>query len=387
VQVTGANGTLTSTNARLHVVADTISPVLLAGYASANSILLSFSEKMGASATTVGNYLVTNSAGASFSATGATLQDGTNVVLTFASLPAAQYYVVVNNVRDASAAGNLIAANSIIKTGFDDTVRTYGDSWRYDQRGISLGTAWTARTYDDSAWSGSGPGLLDGKAGGRVASTLPFPVGTVILAPTNGSVYLTNTYFRTHFTSYASGTGTLTFTTVIDDGGVIYLNGAEVSRIRMNSGTVNYTTFANASVGDAALEGPFVVTVTNLLAGDNVIAVEVHQNATGSSDVTWGGEFSIFVPSSIPVFIPPPPACTNIALVLPTLRSQRVNGTNTLLSWSNPATNTCGSNAVFTLQQTLSLSNPASASRWTNVTAVSPYTAIGTNTRFFRLKL
>jgi hypothetical protein len=127
--------------------------------------------------------------------------------------------------------------------------------------------------------------------------------------------------------------------------------------------------------------------VTNLAIGDNVIAVEIHQNGTASTDITWGGQFSLFVPSTIPVPVPPLSACTNIALTLPALRFQRVNGTNTLLSWTNPATNTCGSNAVFTLQQTLSLSNPASASRWSNVTAVGPYTAIGTNTRFFRLKL
>jgi hypothetical protein len=123
------------------------------------------------------------------------------------------------------------------------------------------------------------------------------------------------------------------------------------------------------------------------LAADNVIAVEVHQNATGSSDITWGGEFSVFVPSSVLPTNQPSP-CTSIPLALPTLRFQRASGTNVVLSWTNPATNTCGSNAIFTLQQTLSITNPISATVWTDVTTVSPYTAIGTNrSRFFRLKL
>ena len=50
---------------------------------------------------------------------------------------------------------------------------------------------------------------------------------------------------------------------------------------------VSHTTFATASVGDAAIEGPFVVPDGVLQAGTNVVAAEVHQNAVGSSDVVF----------------------------------------------------------------------------------------------------
>lgn len=382
---------ITSTNARLKVVADTGAPSLLAGYANANSITLSFSEPVSvASATAVGNYAVTNGAGQTFAVTGASVSDGTNVVLSFASLPPNVYFVVVNNVRDASVAGNLIAPNSAVRTGFDAAVLTFASTWRYDQSGVNLAAqGWTNRTYNDAGWP-SGPGLLDGKAGGRAAATLPLPVGTVLLAPTNGpgGRYLTNVYFRAHFNSYASGPGTITFNTALDDGAVIYLNGVELNRIRMPAAptVIAYTTFASTSVGDATVEGPFTFAVSNLVAGDNVIAAEVHQNGTGSTDVTWGGEFSLFIPSSV---LPTnqPPTCTPTAVASPLLQFGRSNGTNVVLSWTNPTTNTCGDRAVFTLQQALTIANPPSATVWNNVTTTSPYTAIGTNVaRFFRLR-
>jgi len=385
------NGSVTSTNARLHVLSDTIAPILLAAHADVNSILVTFSENMGAaSANNVANYKVTNSLGQIFSPTSAALNNGNSVLLSFSSLPADVYYVVVNNVRDSSSAGNLVKANSTVRAGFQGQVIDYGDTWRYDQRAIDLSAqGWTARTYNDGVWTGSGPGLLDGKAGGRTASTLPLPVGTVLNPPANnGGTYLTTTYFRKHFSSYGVGVGDITFSTVMDDGAVIYLNGTEITRTRMPAGTVAFATQANGTaVGDATIEGPSTFTVSNLLAGDNVIAVEVHQNGTASSDVTWGGNFSVSTPSAIVIDLPPPPACTNITFAAPSLKYQRASGTNLVLSWINPATNSCGSNAVFTLQQSLSFTNPASATAWSDVTTVSPYTAIGTNrSRFFRLK-
>jgi hypothetical protein len=85
--------------------------------------------------------------------------------------------------------------------------------------------------------------------------------------------------------------------------------------------------------------------------------------------------------------VPTSSGCTTIPFNLPSLVFQRASGTNVVLSWTNPVTNNCGSNLVFTLQQALSLSNPSSATVWSDLTATSPYTAVGTNaSRFFRLK-
>jgi hypothetical protein len=51
---------------------------------------------------------------------------------------------------------------------------------------------------------------------------------------------------------------------------------------------------ANRTVGDSAeTEGPVSIPVTNIIAGDNVIAVSVHEASAASSDMYWAGEFSL----------------------------------------------------------------------------------------------
>lgn len=112
-------------------------------------------------------------------------------------------------------------------------------------------------------------------------------------------------YFRTHFTYSGSLAGvTLTANIMLDDGAVIYLNGVEATRVRMDPGTVTFLTHANTNVSDAAVE-TISIPATSLVVGDNVIAVSVHQNSAvdqsataGSSDVTWGMKLDANVSTS-----------------------------------------------------------------------------------------
>jgi len=163
------------------------------------------------------------------------------------------------------------------------------NSWRYQQTTNFDGVNWTAPAFDDSAWP-SGPGLL-------YVETSPF------VTPRNTPLVLgRNTYyFRTHFqfTNGASG-ASLVFSNLIDDGAVIYLNGTEVQRVRMLASPtpIVYGTFASASplpIGDAERYDVFALTgdiLTNLLNGDNVLAVEVHQRTAGDTDIVWGAALS-----------------------------------------------------------------------------------------------
>ena len=74
-----------------------------------------------------------------------------------------------------------------------------------------------------------------------------------------------------------------------DDGCVIYLNGVEVVRSNMPSGTVTYTTRATTAIGgtdeSAWLEAP--IDPALLVAGTNVIAVELHQQSPTSTDISF----------------------------------------------------------------------------------------------------
>jgi hypothetical protein len=164
----------------------------------------------------------------------------------------------------------------------------YGDTWRYNDKNVDLGTAWQASTYNDSAWP-QGPGLL-----GFETATLPSPG---IRTSFTNSQQLTY-YARTRFTYSGSLKGvTMTIDQVLDDGAVYYLNGKEIGRSNMPAGTITFTTAASSAVGDATEQlGVITADGSALVNGTNVLAVEIHQSSTSSSDVVFGMRLNISVP-------------------------------------------------------------------------------------------
>jgi hypothetical protein len=161
------------------------------------------------------------------------------------------------------------------------------DSWKYEGTGTDLGTAWRGNGYNDSLWP-AGPGLLWTANTSRTSNITGGPLQTW-LGQTPGALPPTS-YFRTHFTNTlpASAAVSLSVSTVVDDGVVVYLNGTEAFRLGITDVPVLYSSYANRTVGDAGTEGPAVFDNTLLAAGDNVLAAEVHQANSGSSDVIWG---------------------------------------------------------------------------------------------------
>ncbi len=150
--------------------------------------------------------------------------------------------------------------------------------WSYEQSGASLASSWYEPTYADSAWP-TGAGVLYVES-----SNLSGPKNTEL------TLGATTYYFRTHFTldTSPSNVTQLELTVLIDDGAVVYLNGREVLRLGMPVGAIDYETQAGRTVGNAEYEGPFAIPTNSLLQGDNVIAVEVHQINSTSSDIVMG---------------------------------------------------------------------------------------------------
>ena len=72
-----------------------------------------------------------------------------------------------------------------------------------------------------------------------------------------------------------------------DDGAVVYLNGTEVARDNLAEGEVTYTTTADNASDDGALFHEFALDTTELVEGSNVLAVEVHQVSSSSSDLSF----------------------------------------------------------------------------------------------------
>ncbi len=173
-----------------------------------------------------------------------------------------------------------------------------GSTWRYNDKGIDLtATPWNQPGYYDLFWS-NGPaplGYSDNGAHTNITTSLSWgPVQTNKL-PTY--------YFRQTF--YADALpGPLTFNIRRDDGVVLYLNGSEILRNGMPAGPINYATWANQTISEAAqyAYNQFTnVTATNMVLGANTLAVEVHQVNATSSDIVLDVEMLGNAPRFPPV--------------------------------------------------------------------------------------
>jgi hypothetical protein len=162
-----------------------------------------------------------------------------------------------------------------------DTLIATGSVWKYLDTGTNLGAAWRDLSFDDSAWA-SGRAQL-GYGDGDEA--------TVVSFGTNANAKYITTYFRHAFAiADPSSYTNLLVRLLRDDGGAVYLNGTEVFRSNMPTGSIANVTLASASVpaGDETSNfHPNLVSAALLVAGTNVVAVEIHQNAANSSDLSF----------------------------------------------------------------------------------------------------
>ena len=160
-----------------------------------------------------------------------------------------------------------------------------GAQWRYYDSGNLAGTIWRSNGFFDSTWnSGAAPlGYGDDNI-----------VTTVKYGPSTTARHIT-TWFRHSFTvDDPARFLSVTLGLIRDDGAAVYLNGIEIFRSNLPSGTLSAITRASASVGD-----PDEITVhetkvdpKGFRTGANVLAVEVHQFTPNSSDIRFNLQLS-----------------------------------------------------------------------------------------------
>ena len=159
-----------------------------------------------------------------------------------------------------------------------------GSSWLYNDSGMALPNSWNTTTYNDTNWVYGDAQLGYGE--GDEATVVDFGSD-----PNNKHI---TTYLRHKFTvDDASLYDSLVFNLLRDDGAIVYLNGTEVHRSNMPSGTVGFDTLASSAVTGGA-ESTFYEFKTGaslLTNGINVIAVELHQASASSSDLSF--DFSL----------------------------------------------------------------------------------------------
>ncbi|MES2591109.1 MAG: PQQ-dependent sugar dehydrogenase [Bacteroidota bacterium] len=181
----------------------------------------------------------------------------------------------------------LVGTDDISYTAvFKDTIIPSSDlilansAWKYLADGSNQGTIWRNGYFTDTSWptGNSQLGYGDGDE------------ATLVGYGTSSTNKFITTYFRKSFNvTDAAAVQGLELSLMRDDGAVVYLNGIEVYRTNMPTGTISYNTLASTYV-DGAAESAYIVANINknsLITGTNTLAVEIHQNAVSSSDISF----------------------------------------------------------------------------------------------------
>ena len=194
-----------------------------------------------------------------------------------------------------------------------------GTAWKYLDTGEDLGpsnqpgtaAAWFHPAYNDAAWlPGSTPLSYTNDDPAAADQSTDLRYGTV---PTDDPLHpnklndanakLPTYYFRTKFAVTAqqiSDTQALFVSLRRDDGAIVYLNGTELFRHNLPQGAVGRATLATVTAGggENATYFRMMVPKSVLIAGDNTLAVEIHQASATSSDIMMDVRVDAAVPTS-----------------------------------------------------------------------------------------
>jgi hypothetical protein len=205
-------------------------------------------------------------------------------------------------------------------------ILTNGSLWSYDNNGVQPpndgeGDVWSSPNFDDSLWLS---GFTEIGGGDAVAppnnNTERTPINIGPAAARFSAVY----FRKTFVVADPSAFGSLIVRSLHDDGSAVYLNGALVATFNTTNEVGVPFAYTDLAAGAPADDGTFYYSsniVNSLVAGVNTLAVEVHQNALNSSDLSfdlmlWGA----------------PPAGTALTIT-------QINPTQVEVSWplSTPA--------------------------------------------------
>jgi hypothetical protein len=193
-------------------------------------------------------------------------------------LPGPGRFVLRLTAYDGAASAMADVTIDVTRPGAHPVWVPAGSTWRYYDAGMEP-AGWRSVGFDDGAWS-AGPAQL-GYGDGDEARTLRSTV--------NGSRVFT-AYFRRNFVvDDAAALQSLKLSLMRDDGAAVWLNGIEAFRSNLPQGALTYATPAVQTVSgtDESLFFEQELSPQLLHSGTNLIAVEVHQQNPGSSDLSF----------------------------------------------------------------------------------------------------
>ena len=184
-----------------------------------------------------------------------------------------------------------------------------GEQWKYYDEGSLDGVNWKTSSYSDTQW----------KQGAARIGYDNNNWHTGLNTETTG--YLPTYYFRKSFNLATAPLATDEFVLdyVIDDGMIVYVNGVEAGRYNMPSGTMSYNDVATTYAHDNPDTEQMTLKGSLFKKGKNVIAVEVHNNNTTSSDILWDASLSTIIQTQTHEYV-----STDAEYTLPTSGTQNI---------------------------------------------------------------
>lgn len=196
-----------------------------------------------------------------------------------------QLYSPIRLKAEAPAGYRFAGWTNAQKT-INKTLIARGSSWNYYDSGSLDNYYWNVSGFTQSGWKqGNAPlGYSSNNSGFKT-----------ILNYGSSSNKRPTYYFRKTVTLDATpgASDKIFFNFTVDDGLIVYVNGEEAGRYNMPGGYVNYNTFAssyapgNPDVASMELDPQY------FKEGENMIAVEVHNNNSTSTDIHFDASLEI----------------------------------------------------------------------------------------------
>jgi hypothetical protein len=172
------------------------------------------------------------------------------------------------------------------------TLFAKGNEWSYYDNGSLDGQSWTSASYATSTWkSGRAPlGYDTGNAEKNQAYATTLSYGN-----DSGNKHPTY-YFRktVSLTTAPSADDVFTLDWTADDGFVVYVNGTEAGRYLMdNTPAPTFSSLADSYAPANPESGQMRLAANLFQKGNNVIAVELHNNSVSSTDIYWDAALTL----------------------------------------------------------------------------------------------
>lgn len=221
-------------------------------------------------------------------------------------------------VRAIDAAGNRSASTPVVEVvppvepppDASVTLIERGADWNWRYASGAWPTGYTESGFDATGWS-AGPAPL-GFGSGAIATNIDVP-------PPTSNRPISAIFRHTFEVDDPAELTSLELTAIADDGVVLHLNGVEVGRANMPSGTVHAGSFPLvAPRTPAAMAEPvtFTVSPTLLQAGTNVVAASTHLGWRNTPDISF--DLGLEALRGSPDITPPPAPAPQATLVDPT---------------------------------------------------------------------